>query len=255
MLVIARRVFPGPGPESHGGSRAERGTPKMGGPCGATAHGACAGVAGEPGAVPPDYYSRGTAMKSRSTLLATATAVALIASVSLGLQEKDPHGKPAEAGMTDEMPMPKPTKEHEWLKGHIGTWEANVSCPMMGNSKGTQKTEAFGSFTVKSEFQGEWDGKPFKGMSFMTYDPAKGKYVSTWCDDSMPGIFMSEGTVDASGKKLTMTGKGANMEGKIVDWTNVLEIKSPDEHTFTMYETSKGANDPSAMRIDYKRHK
>jgi hypothetical protein len=196
-------------------------------------------------------------MKSRSTLLATATAVALIAGVSLALQDKDDQGMPAEAGMkADEFPMPEPQKEHEWLKGAIGNWEATVSCPMMGApSKGTMQTEAFGNFTIKEEFQGEMMGAPFKGMGFMTFDPYKKKFVSTWCDDMWPVIMVMEGTLDASGKKLTSKGMGVNMEEKLVEYTSVLEIKSPDEHTFTLYESSKGASDPAGMRIDYKRSK
>ena len=194
-------------------------------------------------------------MNTRTALLATASAVVLVAGVSLGLQEKT--GAPTEAGMKmDEFPMPKPTKEHEWLKSQIGTWDATVSCPMMGEpSKGTQTTKAFSDFTIVSEFQGEMMGQPFKGVAFTTYDPLKKKYVSTWCDSMMPGIYVSEGTVDAAGKKLTSNGEACNMENALADCTNVLEIKSPDEHVFTMYETSKGASDPSAMKIEYKRRK
>jgi hypothetical protein len=45
------------------------------------------------------------------------------------------------------------------------------------------------------------------------------------------------------------------MESAIVEYTNVLEITGPDSAKFTMYETSKGASDESAMTIDYKRLK
>ncbi len=197
-------------------------------------------------------------MNSRTTLLATVSAVALVAGVSLGLQDKNnpAQGAPIEAGKKMDELIPKPTKEHEWLKGRIGTWDCTVNCPLMGApTKGTESTKAFGDFTILAEFQGEMMGKPFKGMSFMTYDPIRKKYVSTWCDNLMPAISIFEGTTDASGKKLTCTGKGANMEGVIVEQTSVLEIKGPDEAVFTMYETVKGASDPSAMRIDYKRRK
>lgn len=193
-------------------------------------------------------------MNVRTALFATASAVVLVAGVSLGLQEKT--GAPTEAGMKmDEFTMPPPTKEHEWLKGQIGTWDAAVHCQTMGDSKGTRTTKAFGPYTIVSEYQGEMMGKPFKGMSFMTYDPLKKKYVSTWCDDMMPGIFVSEGTADAAGKKLTTTGEGCNMEYALVGYTHTLEIKSPDEHVMTMYETAKGPSDPNAMKIEYKRRK
>lgn len=198
-------------------------------------------------------------MNTHTTLLTAVPALtlALVAGVAFGLQDGGAHaqGKPAEAGMSMDDLMPKPTKEHQWLKSRIGTWDCTMTCQMMGPSKGVETTKAFGDFTITSEFKGDMMGQPFTGMSFMTYDPIKKKYVSTWCDTMMPAIFVSEGTMDATGKKLTSTGKGANMEGTIVDHTLVLEIKSDDEAVFTMYETTKGPDDPSAMRIDYKRRK
>lgn len=193
-------------------------------------------------------------MNFRNSLITAASAAVLVCGSSFALQDRtDPaKGKPTEASM----PIPKPTKEHEWLKSRVGTWAATVSCPMLGEpTKGTETTKAFGDFSIVSDFEGQMMGQDFTGLSVMTYDPVRRKYVSTWCDTLYPGIAVFEGTMDASGKTLTSTGKSPNMEGVLVDWTNVLEVKGPDEAVFTMYETSKGANDPSAMRIDYKRKK
>lgn len=197
-------------------------------------------------------------MNTRTALFVAVPALALVTGVTFGLQEggAPAQGKPTEATMSMDDLMPKPTKEHQWLKTRIGTWDCTTTCEMMGApSKGVETTKAFGDFSTTSEFKGDMMGAPFTGVSFMTYDPVKQKYVSSWCDTMTPAIFISEGTMDAAGKKLTSTGKGANMEGKIVEHTSVLEIKSPDEAVFTMYETSKGPDDPSAMRIDYKRRK
>ena len=193
-------------------------------------------------------------MSIRIPLISTVSAAVLVCGSSFALQDKTapPKGKPTEASM----PMPKPTQEHAWLKPRIGTWEATVSCPMMGEpTKATETARAFGDFSVVADFQGQMMGQDFTGLSVMTYDPVRKKYVSTWCDTLYPGIAVFEGTVDASGKKLTSTGKAPNMEGALVDFTSVLEVQGPDAATFTMYETSKGASDASAMHIDYKRKK
>src|SRR5688572_12571209 len=98
-------------------------------------------------------------------------------------------------------------------------------------------------------------GQPFKGMSLSGYDPLKQKYITTWCDTMSPTLMVMEGTMDASGKKLTSTGKGPNMMGQVVEHTNVLEITGPDTATFTRYETQKGADSPDTMKIEYKRRK
>ena len=198
-------------------------------------------------------------MKPCIALVSTLFVAALVGGSAFALQDKqDPTKptKPAKSATEASMPMPKPTKEHEWLMGRVGTWDATVSCPVMGEpTKGTETTKAFGEFTVTAEFKGTMMGQPFTGLSLMTYDPTKKKYVSTWCDTMMPAIFVQEGTMDASGKKLTSTGKGANMEGTVVEYTSVLEVKGPDEAVFTMYETAKGPSDASAMKIEYKRKK
>jgi hypothetical protein len=194
-------------------------------------------------------------MSYQKSLISGMSVAVLVCGASFALQDKKAppaQGGAVEAGMT----MPKPTKEHEWLKGRIGTWDCTVSCPTMGApTKGTETSKAFGDFSVSAEFKGEMMGQAFTGLSLMTYDPIKKKYVSTWCDTMMPAIMVFEGTLDPSGKKLTSTGKGPNLEGADVEYTNVLELTGPDSATFTMYETSKGASDASAMTIDYKRRK
>jgi hypothetical protein len=197
-------------------------------------------------------------MNSRTALFATFPAALLVAGVCLGFQEKSgAQGAPAEAGMrTDVMPpIPKPTKEHEWLKGFVGSWDCTSHSEELGESKATETVKAFSDFTILSEYHGDMGGQPFTGMGFLTYDPNKQKYVGTWCDSTMPGIMVYEGTTDAGGHKLTATGMGCNMAGAVVDHTLTYEVKGPDERVFTIYETAKGPNDPSVMKIEYKRHK
>ncbi|HKE00279.1 MAG TPA: DUF1579 domain-containing protein [Planctomycetota bacterium] len=197
-------------------------------------------------------------MSFRCTLLAGSIPALLVFVGAAALQDKsDPtRGGPEDASGKRDMThaMPRPTKEHEWLKERVGTWDCVVSCPMMGGpTKGTQVDKMFGEFWLRSEFEGVAMGKPFKGLMLQTFDPTKQKYVTTWCDTTMPSLMVMEGTTDASGKKLTSKGSGPDMEGKVVGYTNVLEVKGPDELLFTMYETSKGPDDPSTMKIEYKR--
>ena len=198
-------------------------------------------------------------MDSRTSLFSFAVPAALVlAGAVLFFQgDKKPSGqepaKPGEGAM--QMPeMPKPTKEHEWLKGRAGTWDATVN--MMGQtSKATEVNKMLGDFVLLSDFDGAFMGQPFKGHSVTTYDPMKKKYVSTWCDSTAPVLMVMEGTADASGKTLTLKGMGPDMQNKLVEYTFQTEVKGPDETTFTMFESSKGAASPMTMRIDYKRRK
>lgn len=183
----------------------------------------------------------------RRTTLYSAALPMLLALAALGQD----HGKPGDKMQMPE--MPKPTKEHDWLKPFVGSWDVTVSCTAMGTSKGTETDRMWGDFWLVTDFDGDFMGQPFKGHGRMTYDPLKKKYVTSWSDSMTPALMVMEGTTDASGKKLTMTGMCANMENKVVEHTLVKEIKSADEMVMWMYETSKGQKDPTSMKLEYKR--
>ncbi|HKE00280.1 MAG TPA: DUF1579 domain-containing protein [Planctomycetota bacterium] len=196
-------------------------------------------------------------MNLRTTLLAgSIPALLVLASTTSAFQDKAK--MPAQGGKdahADMMAMlPKPTKEHEWLKGRVGTWDCTVNA-MGAKSKGTETCKMLGDFWQISDFTGDFMGTPFFGHGTMTFDPMKQKYVGTWADSMAPMLIVMEGTADASGKKLTMKGMSLNMEGKMAEATMITEIKGPDEALFTMYESDKGANSPTAMTIEYKRRK
>lgn len=196
-------------------------------------------------------------MKTCTAILSISIPLILAAGTSFALQGKEKQAASAGAqGDVIAHEMPKPGKEHKWLMGRVGTWDCVVHCSMMPEpAKGVEINEAFGDFWIVSKFESSFMGQPMKGLSLMGYDPLKQKYVSTWCDNMSPSLFVMEGTMDASGKILTSTGKGPNMEGKVVDFTNVCEIKGDDACTFVMYETAKGPSAPDAMKIEYKRRK
>src|SRR5688572_14822638 len=91
-------------------------------------------------------------------------------------------------GTQMQMPdMPKPQKEHEWLKQLEGEWEYDAEMGMeLGKmdmkSKGTESVKSVGGFWVVSENKGEMMGEPFQGVLTLGYSPEKSKYVATWVD-------------------------------------------------------------------------
>lgn len=194
-------------------------------------------------------------MTIRNAILTFSLPALLVAGTAFALQGEDkPHA--AQGDELGGMEMPKPGKEHAMLQKRVGTWDCVVECEMMGEpSKASETVEAFGDFWTVADFEGSFMGMPYKGKSLSTYDPEKQKYVTTWCDTTSPVMMIMEGTADSSGRKITSTGMGPNMEGETVEYTSVTELKGPDETVFTMYETSKGMDDPSTMKIHYTRRK
>ena len=52
-----------------------------------------------------------------------------------------------------------------------------------------------------------------QSLQMIGYDPAKKKYIGTWADSMTNHLWQYEGTVDKTGKKLTLNTKGPSMSG------------------------------------------
>lgn len=135
--------------------------------------------------------------------------------------------------------MPKPTPEHEWLQKFVGEWtvESEIHMepgqdPVKGG--GTESVRSLGGFWVISDMTGEMMGSSMRAVLTFGYDPEKKVYVGTWIDSMGSQVWNYEGTVDDSGKVLTLTTRGfCPMEGQVRDFKSTVEFKSDDERVFT----------------------
>lgn len=135
--------------------------------------------------------------------------------------------------------MPKPTKEHEWLQKFVGNWTSETSIHM---EPGKPPMKAEGSETVKSlgfwivsEGKSDMMGQPFLFTLTLGYDPEAKSYTGTWIDSMNSFLWQYKGTVDKSGKTLTLESEGPcpMLPGKMYKFKEVTEFKSDDERTFT----------------------
>jgi hypothetical protein len=132
--------------------------------------------------------------------------------------------------------VPKPTKEHELLQQFVGDWEtessmqAGAGLPEM-KCTGTMSAKMLGGFWLVSDNTGQMPGFEVKSMMTLGYDPAKKKYVGTWVDTMINHLWHYEGSVDETGKILTLEAEGPNfMEpGKTAKYQDIYEFKSADE--------------------------
>lgn len=128
-----------------------------------------------------------------------------------------------------------PEKEHQWLQKFVGQWETEAKASMGPDQppmecKGTMNARMLGGFWLVSEIKAEPAGMPMNALQTIGYDPAKQKYVGTWVDSMMNHLWLYEGSVDPSGKILTMEAEGPNMmaEGKLTKFRDTYEFKSAD---------------------------
>ncbi|KAA5541327.1 DUF1579 domain-containing protein [Roseiconus nitratireducens] len=131
--------------------------------------------------------------------------------------------------------FPKPQKEHQFLKQFTGKWTSHSKSvategqPEMECS-GSMNSRMLGGFWLINRMQGDMAGTTFNAIQTIGYDPAKKKYVGTWVDSMMNHLWQYEGTVDDTGKKLSLTAKGPNFMsgGAETDFRDSYEFKSPD---------------------------
>jgi uncharacterized protein DUF1579 len=131
--------------------------------------------------------------------------------------------------------VPGPAKQHEWLQQFVGEWEseaegtAEPGQPAM-KCNGTMSSRMLGGFWVISEVKADMMGTTMNAIQTIGYDPAKKKYIGTWVDSMMNYMWKYEGTVDTTGKILTLEAEGPNFiaEGKVTKFRDAYECKSKD---------------------------
>ena len=132
--------------------------------------------------------------------------------------------------------FPAPVKEHQWLQQFVGEWETHSEATMGPDQQplkceGSMTTRMLGGFWVINEIKGDMAGTTMSGLQTIGYDPDRKKYVGTWVDSMMNYLWKYEGTVDKSGKKITLEAEGPNFmaAGKLTKFRDAYEFKSADQ--------------------------
>lgn len=185
-------------------------------------------------------------------LLVVSTALLAAGGLALGL------------ALQQEFQPPKPTKFHEYLKSHEGTWDTLAKFSM--GPPGTPPTESkgvsverltAGGLWLIQDVKGDMGGQEFIGHGLMGYDTYKKKYVGCWIDSMSTALYPSEGTVDESGKVFTaiMEGPDPSQGGKMVKEKMVTEITGKDTKKLTFYRIQPDGKEQLSGTIEFKRKK
>lgn len=201
-------------------------------------------------------------MKSSTCFNWAAFLVAGVLGASPILAEDKVKGEVSPEEMLKKMEVAgKPGPEHKALTAFVGNWDAEVKIwndPKSEPSvtKGTAKsTWALNGRFVQEEFQGEFMGKPFRGLSFMGYDNTKKKFNSVWMDDMHTAMFVSEGDAADGNKVITLNGEyDCPITGeKDKKMKQVIRIVSNDKHVFEMHDHDPSQGEVKTMEITYTR--
>lgn len=153
------------------------------------------------------------------------------------------------------------TKEHHWLQKFVGEWTFEGEATMGPDGPpmtwaGTASVRPIGDVWVLAEWQGEVPGGGV-GTSITTlgYDPQKKRFVQTFIGSMMTSLWVSEGTLDADERVLTLDGEGPDMmdESKTATYRDVIEFETDDHRILTSYVLGDDGKWNHFMTAHYRR--
>lgn len=157
-----------------------------------------------------------------------------------------------------------PNEHHKAMETFVGSWETVSKTWMEGpdkppsESKGScEYTWIMGGRFLQSDFKGEMMGQPLTGLGLTGYDNFKKKYTMLWIDNSGTAMYTGEGTMDASGKVMTMWGKmddpSTGAKDKKVKYVST--IVDNDKHVFQIFDIAGTGDKKPVVEITYTRKK
>ena len=181
---------------------------------------------------------------------------------------KQPDAKPAHQMTPDMAEMMKaleasatPGPNHKLLERWVGRWDTTMKVMMPGapamESRGTAEFSwLMEGRWLQEKMTGDMMGHPMQGFSITGYDNFNKCFVSTWVDNHTTMMVHSSGSMDRSGKVLTMFGKmDEPMTGehnKTVRFQTT--IIDEDTHRLNIDEVQYG-QPFTVLEITYKRAK
>jgi hypothetical protein len=157
----------------------------------------------------------------------------------------------------------EPQAEHKWLQKLVGQWSVEGECSMGPDqptmkSTGTETVRSVGGLWTLGEGRGEMPGGG-EMTSFMTlgFDPAQRRFVGTFIASAMTHLWVYNGTLDASGKVLTLDTEGPDFSGGtgMTKYQDIIEFVSDDHRILRSRLQGPDGKWQNFMMAQYRRKK
>ncbi len=154
----------------------------------------------------------------------------------------------------------EPREEHKWLRQLLGEWsyesDPEAAAGEECSASGTEIVRPLGDLWVAGEASGIMGGDEEHSMIItLGYDPGKGCFVGTFIADMMTHLWIYEGQLDQSGRKLMLESQGPNMQDptKMARYMDVIEMIDADHRTMTGHFMDEEGRWQPFMRMRYER--
>jgi hypothetical protein len=157
---------------------------------------------------------------------------------------------------------PAGPREYEWLQQFVGGWDSNAELFLEPGKppltwKGPETARKVGQFWVVAESTVTFMDQEMTGIRTFGYDSLKKKYVSASVGTFSSHLWNYEGTVNATGKVLTMVADGPApyAPGTLCKWRDVFEFKSDDHRVLTNSVQLKDGTWTPVVKVESRRRK
>ena len=157
----------------------------------------------------------------------------------------------------------EPQTEHQWLQKLVGEWAYETEMMMEpGGSpqkcRGIESVLSIQGLWVIAESQGEMPcGGHATAMVTLGFDPQTQRFVGTFIASMMTHLWIYNGTLDATGKVLTLDTEGPDFSGgpNLVKYQDIIEFVSNDHRVLKSQLMGPDGNWNQFMTAHYRRRK
>jgi hypothetical protein len=155
----------------------------------------------------------------------------------------------------------RPQEQHEWLQRLLGDWVYESAAPAEPGKPaetvtGRETVRALGDIWVIAEGEGEMPGGG-EGRMVMTlgYDPAVERFVGTWIGSMMHHLWVYRGSLDATGRVLTLDATGPDFQnpGATRQYQDIIEMVDENQRLLTSRILGEDGEWQEIMKARYRR--
>lgn len=132
------------------------------------------------------------------------------------------------------------------VKGKI--WFVPDQPPVESTGEARLRTIMGGRY-LQERYEADLAGAEYQGQGIVGFDTVKGRYTSTWIDSQSTFITHMEGSADAAGTVLTMTGSAPQADG--VHQMKIVWSIRADGHTAVFFDVDAAGKETKTMELDY----
>ncbi|HZN64811.1 MAG TPA: DUF1579 domain-containing protein [Tepidisphaeraceae bacterium] len=157
----------------------------------------------------------------------------------------------------------EPQKEHRWLQKFVGDWvmeDAKAEGPGgdKPHPKWVETVRSLHGVWVVAEGRGEMPdgGGPATTMMTLGFDPRVGHFVGTWLGSMMTHLWVYSGTLDPSGRVLSLDAEGpdfADLAKPNRKYKDVHEFRGDDHRVLTSHLLGDDGKWTQFMTAHYRR--